>query len=96
MPIHKLNKGASIEDILDMMLTVVPTYAVNLNKFVFEAAKVPVFAKFLRNARSDLCNYVSNPVSFAHQSKAEPYSFKAMRKLGAVVSSTLGCQEDWF
>ena len=58
--IHRLNKGAQLEDILDMMFKVVPTYHVNLNKFVFEAAKISVFAKFLRNARSDLCNYVSN------------------------------------
>ncbi len=25
MPVHRLNKGAQLEDILDMMLTVVPT-----------------------------------------------------------------------
>jgi hypothetical protein len=97
MPVHRLNKGPQIEDILDMMLTVVPTYGVNLNRFVFEAAKIPVFARFLRGARSDLCNYVSNSLFPDHQPKPEPYSDANMRRLGAVVSRTLGCDdEDWF
>jgi hypothetical protein len=96
-PIHRLNKGAQLEDILDMMFTVVPIYRVNLNRFVFEAAKIPVFAKFLRNARSELCNYVSNNCFPDHQvSKPKPYSNVTMRKLGGIVSRTLGCDEDWF
>ena len=49
-PIHRMDKGAQLEDILDMMFTVVPTYHVNHNRFVFEAAKIPVFAKFLRGS----------------------------------------------
>ncbi len=96
MPIHKTNKGAQIEDILDMMLTVVPTYHVNLNRFVFEAAKIPVFAEFLHGARADLCNYVSNSAFPDHPTKPEPYSDKAMRRLGTIVSRTLGCDEGWF
>jgi len=95
MPIHRLNKGARLEDILDMMFTAVPTYQVNMNKFVFEAAKIPVFARFLRGARYDLCNYVSNPVTRVSVAP-EPYSDKAMRRLGGIVSATLGCGEDWF
>ena len=39
MPAHRVNKGAHLEDILDMMLTVVPNHHVNHNKFVVEAAK---------------------------------------------------------
>jgi hypothetical protein len=96
MPVHKLNKGAQLEDILDMMLTVVPTYGVNQNRFVCEAAKIPIFAKFLREARADLCNYVSNSCFPDHPSKPEPYSDKNMRRLGGIVSRTLGCDEDWF
>lgn len=82
MPIHRTNKGAQLEDILDMMLTVVPTYCVNMNRFVFEAAKIPVFAKFLHEARSDICNYVANSAFTDYQSKPETYSDKNMRRLG--------------
>jgi len=96
MPVHRRDKGAQLEDILDMMLTVVPMYQVNRNKFVFEAAKIPVFAKFLRNARADLCNYVSNSIYTDHATKPEPYSDQALRRLGGIVSRTLGCDEDWF
>lgn len=96
MPIHQRNKGAHIEDILDMMLTVVPTLCVNMNCFVFEAAKIPVFAKFLRDARSDICNYVSNSCYPNHQPKPEEYSDSARRRLISIVSRTLGCDEDWF
>jgi hypothetical protein len=95
MPIYRFNQGASIEDILDMMLTVVPTYGVNLNRFVFEAAKIPMFATFLRNARADLCNYVSNPIHKEPQ-VPEPYTNENMRRLGGIVSRTLRCDEDWF
>jgi hypothetical protein len=96
MPIQRMNKGSQLEDILDMMLTVVPTSGVNLNRFVFEAAKIPVFAKFLRHARYDLCNYVSNSGFPEHKAKPEPYSDANMRKLGSIVNRTLGSDEDWF
>jgi hypothetical protein len=96
MPVHRKNKGAQLEDILDMMLTVVPCYRVNQNRFVFEAAKIPIFAKFLHNARADLCNYVSNSCFPDHQSKPEPYSDDNMRRLGGIVSATLGCDANWF
>ena len=94
-PIQRVNKGAQLEDILDMMLTVVPTYQVNLNKFVCEAARIPVFARFLHDARSDLCNYVSNSSFPDHASKPERYGDENMRRLGTVVSRTLGCDEAW-
>lgn len=96
MPVHRRNKGAQLEDILDMMLTVVPCYGVSLNRFVFETAKIPIFANFLRHARADLCNYVSNSCFPDHQSKPEPYSDANMCRLGTIVSRTLGCDENWF
>ena len=43
--VHRADKGAHIEDILDLMLTVVPAYRINHNKFVFESAKIPVLRK---------------------------------------------------
>ena len=96
MPVHQLNKGSQLEDVLDMMLTVVPSRSVNMNRFVFEAAKMPVFARFLREARHDICNYVSNSCFLDHQTKPEPYSDDKRRALGRIVSRTLGCGEDWF
>ena len=91
--IQRMNKGSQIEDILDMMIIVVPIYGVNHNRFMFEAAKIPVFAQYLYNGRSaDLCNYVSNSLV----KTAEPYSDDSMRKLGRIVSSALGRDADWF
>ena len=52
-----------------MMFTVVAVYAVNQNRFVFEAAKIPSFATFLRHARADLGNYVSNSAFPEHAVK---------------------------
>jgi C4-type Zn-finger protein len=56
---------------------------------MFEAAQIPVFAKFLRSSRScDLCNYVSNSVRAAREN---------MRKLGRIVNDTLNIDdESWF
>ena len=96
MRIHRAGKAVGLGDILDMMLTVVPLYRVSQNRFVFEAAKIPVFAKFLRSAPADLCNYVSNSCYPDHEAKPEPYSDATMRQLGRVVSHTLGCEDDWF
>lgn len=96
MPIQRLYKDAQLGDILDMMLTVVPTYGVNKNRFVFEAAKIPVFARFLRHARSDICNYVSNPLFPCYQPKPEQYSDESKRRLGWIVSRTLQCDDEWF
>jgi hypothetical protein len=95
MRVNRHEKEPTLEDILDMMLTVVPIYHINQNKFVFEAAKSPVFAKFLHSARSDLCNYVSNPVH-SDPIIAEPYSEAAMRHLGEIVSQTLNTDQNWF
>ena len=96
MSVHRRNKGAHLEDILDMMLTVVPSYQVNQNKFVFEAAKIPMFAKFLHDARADLCNYVSNTCYPDRSVIPEPYTNEKMQKLGCIVSHTFGVDEDWF
>ena len=95
-PVHRRDKGAHIEDILDMLLTVVPTYRINHNRFAFEAAKIPVFAKFLRYARADLCNYVSNSCHAKHELALEPYSDANMRRLGQITSEAIKIEPDWF
>jgi hypothetical protein len=96
MPLHRGGDKAKIEHILHLILCVVPMYQVNHNRFMFEAAKIPAFAKWLRySARADLCNYVSNPVSRDAIAPA-PYSDKEMRHLGGIVNATLGIDDDWF
>ena len=93
--IQRQGRAVTIEDIFDMMFTVIPTYRVNHNRFVLEAAKIPVFAKFLRNARYDLVNYVSNS---AHPDAAiplEPFDQSVADRLSRVVSNTLGIEDDW-
>jgi hypothetical protein len=96
MPVQELNAGSRIEDILNMMLTVVLPYGVSLNRFVLEAAKIPVFAQFLRDAPHDLGNYVSNPVKSGVAIKMEPYSEETKNRLGQIVSETLGIEDDWY
>ena len=94
-PVHQGSSEPTLSDILNMMFTVVPTYRVNHNRFVFEAAKIPVFAKFLYAAPSGLANYVSN-TAFPEALPLEAYSPEATRRLGEIVSETLGIEADWF
>ena len=77
-------------------VTVVPTYQVEHDRFVMEAAKIPAFADFLRNARADLCNFVSNPAFVAQAAAPEMYTDDAMRRLGRTVNQTLKIDDDWF
>jgi hypothetical protein len=94
--VHPKEREPGLEDILNMMFTVVPTYRVNHNQFVFEMAKIPAFARFLRNAPNDLANYVSNSAFPEVLIPLEAYSPDATKKLGAIASSTLGIDDDWF
>ena len=96
MQINRTEKPVAIADLLHMMLVTVPSYHISHNKFVFEAAKIPVFAKFLRDAPADLGNYVSNTAFPNERIIPEPYSDAVMRKLGLIVNRTLGIDEDWF
>ncbi len=94
--IHRGHDKARLEDILNLLLVTVPMYQISHNKFMFEAAKMPVFAKFLRySGNCDLCNYVSNSV-FRDAVKPEAYSNENMRKLGRIVNDTLNIDDDWF
>src|SRR3569833_2247863 len=85
--IQRDGKPVSLEDILDMMFTVVPVYRINHNRFVLEAAKIPVFAKFLRNARFDLGNYISNSAHPEVAIPLEPYDQAVADRLRGIVSS---------
>jgi hypothetical protein len=94
--IQQEGKPLTIEDVLDLLLISVFNYRVNQNRFMFEAAKIPVFAKFLRNAKYGLGNYVSNDYFPNYRMAFEQYSCKRMRQLGYAVSRTLSCDPDWF
>ena len=95
MPIHPAHPEPRLDDILDMMFTVVPTYRVNHNRFVLEAAAIPVFAQFLHRARSDLVNYVSNSAHPDELLPVEPYDEKVVRRLSSVINHTLGVEDEW-
>lgn len=95
MPVHSGHPQPRLEDILDMMFTVVPTFGVNRNRFVLEAAAIPVFARFLHDARYDLPNYVSNPGYADETIQVERYDENVVRRLSAVISGTLGVEDEW-
>ena len=96
MMINSDNKEITISDILNLVLAVMITYQISQNAFMFEAAKIPVFAEFLKNGKVDICNYVSNSMFKDNNVVIEPYDHEAMIKLGKIVSETLGCDADWF
>lgn len=94
--LHRGHEKATTDDVLDLILTVILPYRVNQNRFVLEAAKIPVFARFLRSARSDLGNYVSNPIHPEPLLPVARYSRQTTQQLGEAVSNTLGIETDWF
>ncbi|MBB4003224.1 hypothetical protein [Aurantimonas endophytica] len=96
MPIHEGRAQPELSHILDLALTVVPTYRVNHNRFVFEAAKIPSFAHFLRESRREISEYVSNSAYADELVRLEPYTEEARKRLGDIVSETLGINDDWF
>jgi len=94
MPIHPRSASPTLSDILDLAIQIVPIYGVEHNTFVFEAAQIPVFAEFLRNARADLCNYVWNP---AYDDARGGYEAEAHMRLGRRINATLGLDDEaWF
>lgn len=83
------NDPVELRDFLDMALRIVSMYGVNHNRFVFEAAQIPVFALFLRRAPFGLHDYVSNPAYSGPLKPAERYSDDKFRELEAAVASTV-------
>lgn len=94
-PIHKGSQEPNMSHVMHILLSVVPTYRVSHNRFVFEAAKIPCFAHFLRNAPGGLPEYVSNSAYPEIPLLPEPYTHEAAYKLGSIVSATLGIDPDW-
>jgi hypothetical protein len=93
--IHQGRPEPTLGDILDMMLTVAPCYGIRKSTFVIEAAQIPVFAKFIKeaSARASLCNYVSSSMV----DKLEDYDRDEHIALGRAVNRTLGIDDkDWW
>lgn len=96
LPMHRGSKRITTDHVFRLLLTVVPTYRVDHNRFMLEAAKIPIFAQFLRDSPSNLSDYVSNSIYGNALIPLEPYSSASTRRLGSVVSATLGIEDDWY
>ena len=86
-------RTVDVAGILDLLLTVVLPYQVDHNRFMVEAAQIPSFAVFLREARADLCNYVSNPSHLGVAIAPAPYSAEAKEALRRRIDHTLSVGE---
>ena len=82
-----------LEDVVCLQLWAVPTYQINQNRFVLEAAKIPVYAQFLKGC-GNLSRFVSNPINGQHPIIQEPYDAKTYLKLVRLVNETLGIEND--
>lgn len=91
----ELTLSAWLTDMLDLAIHTAPMYGVNQTRFVMEAAQVPVFAEYLRHAKWDLCNYISNTTYTQQPPVPEPYTREKLKKLEIAVSNTLGIAPDW-
>lgn len=94
--LHRGSSEPNIGHVLQLLLTTVPTYRVNHNRFVFEAAKIPCFARFLREAPVNLSEFVANSVYPDALIPLEAYSANATARLGEIASETLHIDSDWF
>jgi hypothetical protein len=70
-------------------------YGANYNRVVLELAKVPAFAKLIRNDTCDLGNWISNPVASAPLLRPS-YDPAIERQLGNIIAQTLDLEEDWW
>jgi hypothetical protein len=87
-PVNCVGQPTDLGDILHMLLNTVPQYGVSHNKFLLEAAQIPVFAEFIR-AADYIPNYVSNPLHEAPLLR-EPYDSRVCARIEAVVKQALG------
>lgn len=79
---------ATLADCMPVFLTAREVYGASYNRLVLEMARVPSFASFIHDAGSDLCNWVSNPVTRSPLPQ-EPYDAKVEDRLGPLIEATL-------
>lgn len=70
-------------------------YGANYNRVTLELAQIPVWAKFIKDAPSDLCNWVSNPVTTTPLPRAA-YDRDVEAALGRQIAATLGIDDQWW
>jgi hypothetical protein len=85
-----------LNGILDLAIQTAPNYGIDRNRFMLEAAQIPAFAKYLRSAKYDLCNYIDNPIVADMVIRPRSYSEAEKNRLGHIVSRTLNIEPTWF
>lgn len=86
--VHPADRNPQIEDIMDLLICQVPTYQINQNKFLLEAAKIPVFAEYL-NQSANLNYLISNPLFASEPIIQEAYDAEVSRTLAQIVEVTI-------
>lgn len=86
---------ATLADCMRVFLQSREMYGVNYNRLTIELAQVPAWAKFIKDAPSDLCNWISNPITTKPLPR-DRYDREIEAQLGRRIASTLGLKEDWW
>lgn len=86
---------ATLADCMRVFIQAREMYGVNYNRLTIELAQVPAWAKFIKEAPSDLCNWVSNPITKADLPRPS-YDPKIETQLGRQIAATLNLDEDWW
>ena len=86
--VHPADCKPQIEDIMNLLICEVPTYQINHNQFLLEAAKIPVFAKYL-NESQNLNFLISNPLFENEPIIQEPYDVEVSLRLAQIIDATL-------
>lgn len=86
---------ATLADCMRVFIHAREMYGANYNRVTIELAQVPAWARFIKDAPSDLCNWVSNPITTTPLPRAG-YDRDIERVLGQRIAATLGLAEDWW
>ncbi|MDI3567554.1 hypothetical protein [Bradyrhizobium sp. Arg816] len=86
---------ATLADCMRVFLQAREIYGVSLNRLVLEFARVPVFAKFIKDSPSALGSSISNPVGKGPLPRPA-YDGNVERQVGQRIADTLGLEEDWW
>lgn len=86
---------ATLADCMRVFLHGREMYGADYNRTTIELAQVPAWAQFIKDAPSDLCNWISNPVTFTPLPR-DRYDRDVEAKLGRQIAATLSLDEDWW
>jgi hypothetical protein len=88
---HYINPGRGpieLSHIFTLLLNQVPTFQINQNKFLLEAAQIPVFAEYIYN-HGNPTQLVSNPTFEEYPIYQQPYNENIAIQLARRVERTL-------